>query len=266
MEEVKKKLELLKAYFDKLESVAVAYSGGVDSTLLLKVAHEVLGERAVAVTVDAINFPRREMKEAVDFCEVNGIRQIHITFDPLELEEFRTNPADRCYHCKKKVFKMIKNEMQGQGIFDIVEGTNVDDIGDYRPGMRAISELGIQSPLREVGLTKAEIRQLSQGYQLDTYNKPSYACLASRFVYGESITKERLAMVEQAEQKLIELGFGNMRVRMHGMMARIEVPVDAFEVVIVHREEICECFKELGFSYVTMDLTGYRTGSMNETL
>lgn len=262
------KLANLKVYLRNLGSVAVAFSSGVDSTFLLKVAHEVLGDRAVAITAKSCVFPDRESFEADAFCRKENITQYIYEADELAIEGFSENPPNRCYLCKKELFKGIEKIAQEHGIQYVIEGSNMDDLGDYRPGLQAIAELDIKSPLREVKLYKQEIRDLSQKYGLSTWNKPSYACLASRFVYGETITEEKLRMVEMAEQFLVDKGFVQMRVRIHGMLARIEVPVTVFERIMQEeiREEIVAKFTEYGFRYVTFDLQGYRTGSMNEIL
>lgn len=266
--EQKAKLDRLKSYLRGLGSLAVGFSGGVDSTFLLFVAHEVLGERAIAVTESDPAVPGREVDEAKAFCESKGIRQIVFTADPLQEEGYRKNSADRCYFCKRLIFSEIRKIAFENGIEYVAEGSNIDDLGDYRPGLRAASELGIVAPLREAGLTKSDIRDLSKEMGLPTWNKPAYACLASRFVYGEEITKEKLLMVEQAEQFLIGLGFVEERVRMHGSLARIEVPAKDIARLASDeiRGKIYGRFKEIGFTYVSLDLNGYRTGSMNETL
>ncbi len=263
-----KKLDKLKQYFDKLGKVAIAYSGGVDSTFMLKVAHDVLGDRAIAVTAKALVFPERESQGAEMFCKAEGIRHYFIPFKPLKVEGFAQNPPDRCYLCKKAMFCEVLHIAEEQGIYNVAEGSNMDDLLDYRPGMKAVSEMGILSPLREAGLIKAEIRELSKDLGLATWEKPSFACLASRFVYGETITEEKIFMVDKAEQMLFDMGFHQMRVRMHGQMARIEVPVEAFSILLKeeNRDKILEMLKQIGFAYVTMDLAGYRPGSMNETL
>lgn len=265
-----KKLEDLKAYLKELECVAVAFSGGVDSAFLLKVAHEVLGEQAIAVTISSDFFPDREKEEAVNFCQREGICQIIYELKEweTEIEGFVQNPPDRCYLCKKEMLGRICITAKEQGIPYIVEGSNVDDEGDYRPGMKAIAELGIKSPLKACNMTKKDIRVLSKKLGLPTWEKPSFACLASRFVYGESITKEKLVMVDKAEQLMMELGFTQFRVRIHGTMARIEIHPEQFHILIEKtvREKIIEEFKKIGFSYISLDLAGYRQGSMNETL
>ena len=266
--ETEKKMEFLKQALKNLGSAAIAFSSGVDSTFLLKMAHEVLGEHAVAITAKSDSFPKRELEEAEAFCKKEGIRQVVFESEELEIEGFGANPPNRCYLCKKAFLQKIKEIAKENGISFVAEGSNVDDEGDYRPGMQAVAELGIQSPLRAAGLTKREIRLLSKKMGLDTWDKPSFACLSSRFPYGEVITKERLAMVQQGEQLLQELGFSQFRVRIHGRMARIEVLPEDFPKLLQEetRNQITEKFREYGFAYAAMDLKGYRTGSMNEVL
>lgn len=266
--ETEKKMEFLEEYLGKLGSIAVAFSSGVDSTFLLKTAHRVLGEKVIAVTAQSDSFPKRELEEAREFCQKEGIHQIIFESKELELEGFCQNPPNRCYLCKRAFLEKVK-EIAGENHRNyVVEGSNVDDEGDYRPGMQAVAELNIKSPLREARLTKGEIRLLSRNLGLDTWEKPSFACLSSRFPYGETITKEKLAMVEQGEQLLLELGFSQFRVRIHARMARIEVLPEDFSRLIQEeiRNQIIEKFREYGFTYVAMDLVGYRTGSMNEVL
>ena len=262
-----KKLEALKDYLKDLGSVAVAFSSGVDSTFLLTVAHQLLGDKALAITACSPVFPAREKGEASAFCQEYGIRQVTLDANMLSEPAFCANPPDRCYICKKQLFKKIIDIARENGLKYVCEGSNMDDTGDYRPGMRAVAELGIKSPLRECGLYKEEIRQLSKEMGLPTWAKPSFACLASRFVYGEVITPEKLAMVEKAEQLLLDMGFTQFRVRIHGEnLARIEVLQEELPKLMECRVYVEEQLKELGFAYIAADLAGYRTGSMNETL
>ena len=267
-EELQMKLDRLKKYIADLGSLAVGFSGGVDSSLLLAVAHEVLGERLIAVTGADASVPEREVNEAIAFCKERGIRHIICKVDPLKEEGYRHNSPDRCYFCKHGIFTEVKKIADENGIEYMAEGSNMDDIGDYRPGLRAAAELSVKSPLREAELTKSEIRLISKAMGLPTWSKPAYACLASRFVYGEEITEEKLHMIDTAEQFLIEHGFFEERVRMHGNLARIEVPPADIPKLAAEeiREKIYDKFREIGFLFVTLDLKGYRLGSMNATL
>ena len=239
------KLEILNEYLKSLGPVGVAFSGGVDSTFLLKTAHDILGEKAVALTARSRLFPKRELEDARAFCEKEGIKQIIIDFDESGVGGFAENPPDRCYLCKTELFKRMREAAAGLGIENIAEGSNTDDTGDYRPGMRAVAEQNIKSPLREAGLSKNEIRELSKKIGLKTWNKPSFACLASRFPYGEVITAEKLSTVEKAEDFLHGLGFRQVRVRMHGKTARIETEKEVFEKVIKLSDEITGMFRSI---------------------
>lgn len=265
---VQEKYSVLKDYIASLGSVAAAFSGGVDSTLLLRAAHDVLGNRAIAVTASSCSFPERELNEAKNFCAQNGITQIITQSEELEIEGFRDNPRNRCYLCKHELFSKIIAIARENNIAHVIEGSNMDDLGDYRPGLQAIEELGVKSPLRYAGLSKAEVRQLSWELGLKTHDKPSFACLASRFVYGERITEEKLHMVDRAEELLLSLGFKQVRVRIHGNIARIEIMPEDFNRIVQEdiRMKIYDTLKAIGFAYISLDLKGYRTGSMNETL
>ena len=262
------KLEALREYLRDLGTIAVAYSGGVDSTFLITVAHDVLGDNAIAITSHDAGMPGNEFEKSADFCRERGIRQYVLETDPLEIEAYRNNHPDRCYHCKKYIFGNITAEAAAHSITNVAEGSNMDDLGDYRPGMKAIEEMKVLSPLREAGLYKSEIRQLSKEMGLPEWDKPAAACLASRFAYGEVITKDKLHMVDQAEAFLKENGFRQSRVRVHGNIARIEVePGDIMRLASEElRTSTYQKLNGLGFDYVTLDLRGYRMGSMNEIL
>ena len=262
------KLEALKENLRSYENAIVAFSAGVDSAFLAYKAHEVLGSRMAAVTVSAPSFPARELAEAEGFCKKYGIKHIVRGFDQLSVKGFADNPPDRCYHCKKGIFAVITEAAGESGIVTVAEGSNLDDMSDFRPGLKAIKELGVRSPLREAGLTKSNIRELSRQHGLPTWNKPSFACLASRIPYGDSITSGKLEMIDKAEQKLSELGFTQYRVRLHGDIARIELPQEEFGLILSPETRGCinEYFRQLGFAYTALDLGGYRTGSMNRQL
>lgn len=260
------KFQNLKEYLKTLESVAVAFSAGVDSTFLLKTAYDILHNKAIAVTVKFHSFPQRELEESIEFCKKQEIKHIIVDFDELKVEGFDKNTKERCYLCKKEILKKIIKIAQKNSVKNVVEGSNIDDISDYRPGFKAVKELGIKSPLQYAKLGKNEIRKLSKKLALPVWNKQSFACLASRFPYGEVITKEKLKMVDKAEQFLLDNGFEQMRVRIHNKMARIEVLEEDFSKILSMRKQILETFEKYGFIYVSLDLKGYRTGSCNEML
>ena len=266
MANLNEKFERLKNYLRELKSVAVAYSGGVDSTFLLKVAHDVLGEKAIALTASSVFVPRSEIDSAKKFCAAENIQQIIFTADVLKISGVKENPADRCYLCKRELFKNFLRLAAEKNFAAVVEGSNVDDEGDYRPGMKALAELKIKSPLRHAELYKAEIRKLSRKMNLPTADKPAMACLATRFVYGETLTEKNLARVEAAEDFLRDVGFKQLRVRVHKNIARIEIEPKNFLALINLRGAVVEKFQSLGFDYVTLDLQGYRVGSMNLNL
>lgn len=266
--ELQEKYEKLKQNLQERKKVAVAYSGGVDSTFLLKTARDVLGENVIAMTMKLHSFPRYEYEECMDFCRRENIFQIVLEFDELKIPGFTCNPENRCYLCKKELFSKMKECAAQHGNAILVEGSNVDDMGDYRPGMQAIKELSIESPLKDVGLSKQDIRDLSKILGLPTWKKPSFACLSTRFPYGETISVEKLQRVEAAENILFQYGITQARVRCHNDLARIELLPEDFSVIMETsvRKNVVTALKTLGFSYVSLDLQGYRTGSMNEGL
>jgi uncharacterized protein len=263
----KEKCQKLNDYMKKLGSVAIAYSGGVDSTFLLKVAKDILGnDNVMAITVGGKTMSKREKNESDEFCREEAIKHIVLDVNEFDVEGFSENPKNRCYICKKYLFGRIIEAANANDIEYVLEGTNVDDIGDYRPGMQAIEELGVLSPLKACGFTKQDIRDVSKELKLSTWKKPSLACLATRIPYGEIITEEKLLMIDMAEQFLLDLGFSQVRVRMHDKLARVEVQQEEIRRFMENevRIKVVEKLKKIGFTYVAVDMSGYRTGSMNE--
>ncbi|MBU3188102.1 ATP-dependent sacrificial sulfur transferase LarE [Clostridium bowmanii] len=266
--ELEQKFQKLKDNLKDLGSVAIAYSGGVDSTFLLKVAADVLGDSVIAITAKSSTYPEREFKEAVKYIEGIGAKHIVIISEELEIEGFAKNPVNRCYYCKKELFSKIRKVADDNNINAVLDGSNADDVSDFRPGMKAARELEVISPLKDAGFTKNDIRVLSKKLGVPTWNKPAFACLSSRFPYGNEITVEKLSMVERAEQFLMDLGFRQIRVRHHEDIARVEVNAEEREKFfnIELMDKVGNELKSIGFKYVTLDLLGYRTGSMNEVL
>lgn len=262
------KLNNLNTILKSFDSLLIAYSGGVDSTFLLKVARDLLGDSVLAVTAKSETYSQSECNEAIQIARQYHVNHMIISTKELEYPHFKSNPINRCYYCKNELFKKLKELAQKKNIQHIVDGTNFDDTDDFRPGLKALKELDIRSPLKEAGLTKKEIRLLSHEMGLPTWNKPALACLASRFPYGTEITPPKLNRVEQAETFLHELGFKQVRVRHHNNIARIEVSQEEIERISSpdYRDIIIIKLKELDYQYITLDLQGFRTGSMNEVL
>ncbi len=263
--ELEQKFHKLQQILREKQRVAIAFSGGVDSSFLLWTAHQTLGENACAITILGDMVSEEEAAEAREFTAAYGISHQILPVDICALESFANNPSDRCYHCKKYLFAKLLEQAEQQGMV-VAEGSNLDDLGDYRPGRKALSELSILSPMLEAGLTKEEIRALSHFFGLPTWNKPSCACLASRVPYETRITPEILQKVSAAERVLHPFGISGVRVRYHEEIARIECGVQDFEMIFAHREEIDRAIKACGFRYVTVDLEPYRTGRLNDFL
>lgn len=259
-EEKEKKLSVL---LEKCMPLAVAFSGGVDSTYLLHEAVKAGKEKVTALIMKTPSVPERELDEAVTFCKSRGISFFVLPTNPFSVEGFRENGRDRCYICKHFLFSALLEKAKEEGIPFVADGTNADDTKEFRPGLRALKELEIRSPLAEAGLTKKEIRELSEKEGLPTWNKPSFSCLATRFPYGEELTVEKLRRTEAAENLLAELGFTQRRVRVHGNLARIEVLPAEIPLLLERRDMISARLEELGFLYTTVDLKGFRSGSMD---
>jgi uncharacterized protein len=267
-EDAASKKENLIHYLEKLDSLLVAFSGGVDSTFLLALSHQTLMDKVVAVTESSTTYPSREREEAVKFTKDRGIEHIVFQADETSIAEFVSNAPDRCYHCKKSLSKNLLNIAKEKGISHVAYAANLDDLSDYRPGMDAAREMGIIAPLVDAHLSKEEIRFLSKEMGLPTWDKPAMACLASRIPYGEPITTKKLKMVEEAEDFLADQGFRQYRVRHHGSVARIEVASSEIKKITGPelRKNIVEKFRQIGFYHIAVDLEGYFSGSMNRVL
>ncbi len=260
------KLGKLKENLSSMENALIAYSGGVDSTLLMKVAQDVLGDRAAGLIVISPTLPGRELIEARDIAATQGFKLIEKNSQEMELPDFTSNSERRCYFCKDHLFKLLNEYAEQHGYHVILDGSNADDLGDYRPGLLAAQEHSVRSPLQEAGFSKGEIRQLAKELNLPNWDKPSSPCLSSRIPYGTEITLSLLQQVERAEDYLSVLGFNEFRVRHHGDVARIEIPPQDFQILLDHRLEIIRSFKDFGYKYITLDIKGFRSGSLNEGL
>ncbi len=262
------KLGKLRDNIKALKSVVVAFSGGVDSSLVAKVCYDVLRDKALAITARSETYPEHEHTEAVKIAKEIGISHLTINTSELGIKGFAENPPNRCYFCKSELFGKLKEIAKEKGYENVADGANLDDAGEYRPGLDAAKELEVRSPLKESGLRKSDIREISKHLKLSNWDKPSYACMSSRFPYGNSITEEKLAIVAAAENYLRGIGLKQFRVRHHDTIARIEVLPDDISMLLQNgkRTEIVKKLKEVGYKYVTIDLEGYRSGSMNEVL
>ncbi len=265
---MEEKLLKLREIVRNLKSVVVAFSGGVDSTLVTKVCYDVLKDNSMAVTARSETYPDFEFEEAKELAKEIGIRHLVLNTSELAIEGFASNPPNRCYFCKTELFEKLKDIAKQHRFLHVADGANLDDMEDYRPGLEASKELGVKSPLKEAGMTKKDVREASKILNLPNWNKPAYACMSSRFPYGQSITEEKLKMVSEAEKYLRGLGLEQFRVRHHETIARIEVLPEDIHILTNSptRDELLIKFKEIGFTYITLDLEGYRSGSMNEVL
>lgn len=263
-----RKFDVLNDILKEMGGVLIAFSGGVDSTFLASAAYQTLGKRALAVTGRSVTLAQSEFIESIHLAEHIGIRHHIVDTAEIKVEEFGNNPPNRCYYCKKELYTILRDVAAEEGLSFIVDGSNADDRGDHRPGMKAARELEVRSPLMEAGFTKSEIRELSKEMGLPTWDKPAMACLSSRFPYGDKITPGKISQVEKAEASLRSLGFRQLRVRHHGTIARIEIPKNEIPALFENglAGEVIKLTKEAGFSYVTLDLEGFRSGSMNEPL
>ena len=266
---LEQKTKKIKSLILEMDSALVAFSGGVDSTLVLALAHDVLGEKALAVTAQSASMPDREMKACHQLAKEIGVKHLVVKTEEMSNPNYRANPANRCYHCKTELYSSLKKVAQQENILNILNGTNTDDLGDYRPGLDSAREQGVRSPLVEAEFNKQEVRELSRKMEISVWDKPAMACLSSRIPYGQPVTEEKLAMIEQAEDVLLSLGFEQIRVRHHGDLARIELGKNEMPHYLNNekiQKIVQEKFKVLGFLTVVLDPEGYRMGSLNSAL